>query len=56
MEVSAVASSKAALPIDLTLAGIVIEVSEVVPVNAYHPIDVRALVPPNVTVESEVAS
>jgi hypothetical protein len=56
MEVSAVASSKAALPIDVTLAGIVMEVSAVVPVNTYHPMDVRALVPPNVTLESEVAS
>ena len=40
----------------MTLAGIVMEVSEVARKNASTPIDVRVLVPSNVMEVSEVAS
>ena len=54
IEVSA-APLNAPSPIDVTLAGMVTEVSEVVPLNAKRPIDVSVLPAAKVTEASEVA-
>ena len=55
MEDSAVVLWKVPIPIDVTPAGTVMEDSAVAPLNAHSPIDVRVLVPSNVTLASEVA-